>query len=138
MVPSCIPGERLDEGVEGTSVTARDDLVLDKGARASPTPCALLPCSKTCVMVHRKPERAEAVMTMMKPARLNSASPYTSRMSPTLMTAITDPKLALGLQSLHASALALCFVGITADRCVVVMPSPGAGFHRVHAADICT
>ena len=64
----------------------------------SPTPCALLPCSRTCVMVQRSPDSADAVMTMMKPARLNSASPYTSRRSPTQMMAITVPRLALGLQ----------------------------------------
>lgn len=64
----------------------------------SPTPCALLPCNRTCVMVQRSPDSADAVMTMMKPARLNSASPYTSRISPTQMMAITVPRLALGLQ----------------------------------------
>ena len=97
----------------------------------SPTPCALLPCSKTCVMVHRSPDSADAVMTMMKPARLNSASPYTSKMRPTQMMAITTPRLALGL---HMAAVLVQKPQVAKN---LVQAAAGAGLRNVRNSMHC-
>lgn len=49
-------------------------------------------------MVQRRPESADATMTMTKPARLKSVSPATSSPSPQLMMNTTAARFQLGLQ----------------------------------------
>lgn len=67
--------------------------------KAAPVPCASVPCSKTCVMVHRNPDRADATITMTNPARLNSVSPATSKPKPALIMTTTIARFQLGLHS---------------------------------------
>lgn len=50
-------------------------------------------------MVQRRPESADATMTMTKPAKLKSVSPATSSPSPQLMMNTTAARFQLGLQA---------------------------------------
>lgn len=70
--------------------------------RAHP-PCAAppdsgVPCSRTCVMVQRRPASMAADMTSRKPTRWNLVSPYTSSSRPAVITDTTAARL------LHARA----------------------------------